>query len=66
MLIMMKTKILHILTIFLLGLFPVLSFAQVTISSITGRVTATDGTILEGASIEAIHLPRVLYMAVHH
>lgn len=53
----MKKKFTRILFIILIGWMPVVSIGQVTNSSITGKVTADDGKVLEGASIEAVHLP---------
>ncbi|MCU0375331.1 MAG: carboxypeptidase-like regulatory domain-containing protein, partial [Chitinophagaceae bacterium] len=53
----MKQKITQILSIVLLGLLPMLSFAQVTNTTINGTVLSKDGKPLDGASIEAVHLP---------
>lgn len=53
----MKQKITQILFIVLVGWLPVLSSAQVTNTTINGTVLSKDGKPLDGASIEAVHLP---------
>ena len=49
----MKKAIMSLLLL-VAGLF---SFSQVTTSSITGVIKGSDGKVLEGASIHAIHVP---------
>jgi len=53
----MKLRILSFLALAILGLFPVLAHAQVTNSSITGSVIDAEKKELEGATINAIHIP---------
>ncbi|HSK13794.1 MAG TPA: TonB-dependent receptor, partial [Phnomibacter sp.] len=53
----MKERILHFLVSAMLVLGPSLLYAQVTTSGINGSVKDQAGKALEGASIEAVHLP---------
>lgn len=53
---MLKVKVSRLLT-GLIMLFPILAFAQVTTSSITGTVKSRTGEDLTGATVTAVHQP---------